>query len=354
MSAASKDSGNWFGQNYDKLTLVVALVLLLASSVYLLLIINGEKREIEDADFITRGVVKNPAEPVDIEAYVEDLKNSTRPFDSSNVTSNRLLTSEERVSCVNPECLKPIPYNATACPWCQKAQPEVKDITTLDRDEDGIPDVDEKALGLDPFDPNDALMDPDGDAFTNVEEFRFGSDPDDEDSTPPMVTKLRIANAIPKPIGLVFKSIRETGEVPSFQINSLTERNRSYFKSVGEEILGFVIESYDAEANSLFLRKGDRELTLELNKVGRDSEWEVRLVSLLDGKTYPAGRTDTLKPGSEFEVDGSTYKVIDITATAALIQDTNSGEEISVARYTPAELQDFRYRMQQRRTESRR
>lgn len=354
MSAASKDSGNWFGQNYDKLALVLALVLLLASSVYLLLTINGERQEIEDADFITIGVVQREAVPVDINAYQSNLVASTLPFNSSMITSNRLLISEERVACVNPECARPIPYNASACPWCQKPQPEVTDMTTLDRDEDGIPDLAEKELGLDPFDPNDALDDPDQDSFTNVEEYRFGSDLMDGESTPPPVTKLRIAKAIPKPIGLVFTPTTDRDGNTAFNFKSRSENNRSYFgKVIGDEILGFVIEAYDEEAKTLTLRKGKKVLSLEMDKVGMDREWEVKLVSLLDGRSYPPGRTETFKPGSELEIGGYTYKVIDITGGTVLMQDTSSGAEVTVARYTPAEIQEFQVRMRNRRPQPR-
>ena len=46
-----------------------------------------------------------------------------------------------------------------------------------DRDGDGLPDDYETSRGLDPQDPNDAVLDPDGDALTSLQEFQSGTDP---------------------------------------------------------------------------------------------------------------------------------------------------------------------------------
>lgn len=48
---------------------------------------------------------------------------------------------------------------------------------SLDSDGDGLPDAWEKAHGLNPFDPSDALGDPDGDGFSNLAEFRRKTNP---------------------------------------------------------------------------------------------------------------------------------------------------------------------------------
>ena len=53
---------------------------------------------------------------------------------------------------------------------------------SLDTDGDGIPDVDEIRLGLDPNDPGDALEDPDGEGLINLDEYHAGTDLFDEDT----------------------------------------------------------------------------------------------------------------------------------------------------------------------------
>jgi len=56
-------------------------------------------------------------------------------------------------------------------------------VTTVDdNDGDGIPDVEEVLLGLNPADPSDAFGDLDGDGLTNLAEHLLGSDADDSDT----------------------------------------------------------------------------------------------------------------------------------------------------------------------------
>lgn len=51
-----------------------------------------------------------------------------------------------------------------------------------DTDGDGLPDDWELEHGLDPDNPDDALLDADGDTLTNLAEFEYGTDPNDKDT----------------------------------------------------------------------------------------------------------------------------------------------------------------------------
>ena len=51
-----------------------------------------------------------------------------------------------------------------------------------DGDRDGMDDAWERAVGLDPGEPDDRYGDPDGDGLTNLEEYRHGGDPFEADS----------------------------------------------------------------------------------------------------------------------------------------------------------------------------
>ena len=55
-------------------------------------------------------------------------------------------------------------------------------FSSLDSDEDGMPDDWERAYGLDPYEPTDADEDPDGDGVTNLDEFLAGTDPTTADT----------------------------------------------------------------------------------------------------------------------------------------------------------------------------
>lgn len=60
-------------------------------------------------------------------------------------------------------------------------------VVDTDDDNDGIPDVDELASGLNPLDKTDALTDFDGDGLTNLEEYQQGSNIT-QDDVPPVLT----------------------------------------------------------------------------------------------------------------------------------------------------------------------
>ncbi len=57
-------------------------------------------------------------------------------------------------------------------------------VPVVDTDNDGLPDDWEIQYGLNPFDPNDALIDSDGDGLSNLTEFENGSDPTFYDGSP--------------------------------------------------------------------------------------------------------------------------------------------------------------------------
>lgn len=63
--------------------------------------------------------------------------------------------------------------------------------TPDDIDGDGIPNSAELSAGLDPKDPNDALLDADGDGFSNRYEVVVGTDPRNPTSCPPLWRRLR-------------------------------------------------------------------------------------------------------------------------------------------------------------------
>ncbi len=54
--------------------------------------------------------------------------------------------------------------------------PEYKGIPVIDTDADGMPDAWEKANGLNPNDPSDAILDCNGDGYTNIEKYINGID----------------------------------------------------------------------------------------------------------------------------------------------------------------------------------
>jgi len=73
----------------------------------------------------------------------------------------------------------------------------------IDSDSDGMPDVWETAFGLNPNDPNDALLDGDGDGMNNLQEYLCGTDPND----PKSVLKLSASRDTARGVVLRFKVV---------------------------------------------------------------------------------------------------------------------------------------------------
>jgi len=348
VSAVPKEPGSWFVQSYDKLILLIMLILLLASSVYLLMKIRAEKSALVAGASEQRVDQPISNDPIDIGPYRSNLIASANVFIGRTRTSNRLLVSEERVRCIWEECGNPIPYYAETCAWCGRPQPSVKNLS-LDRDGDGIEDEIEVKFGLDPFNVNDAIQDLDGDGFSNVEEHEFGSDMSDPKQAPPPGKKLRIAKVIRLPLNLLFKGILEKHDGIAFQINSV-ESGRSYFKGVGEIVEGYVIRSSSPDAPAgptLILQKGNAHLPLVRGKARKTEEWRVILISLLHGERFPSQMNVMLRVNDEIYVRGYTYKVVDINRSEVLIQDTDSGKAVTVSLLLSAELIDLRKRLGQ-------
>lgn len=117
-------------------------------------------------------------------------------------------------------------------------------ITEEDSDGDGIPDKWELQHGLNPKDPNDALLDPDDDGFTNLEEYKAKTNPKDPKSRPTYAKKLYVANVRSVPLGLRLKYFggAKEGEDPKkweIQIELLRKNGRPFkqqFKAVGDTV----------------------------------------------------------------------------------------------------------------------
>lgn len=79
-----------------------------------------------------------------------------------------------------------------------------------DSDNDGIPDVEERKLGLNPNNESDAGQDKDEDGFTNLEEYRANTDINNPKSRPPYSKKLYVKEVEVSNIGI--QIVRITGD----------------------------------------------------------------------------------------------------------------------------------------------
>jgi hypothetical protein len=120
---------------------------------------------------------------------------------------------------------------------------------------------------------------------------------------------------------LVFMSVSKlSADKTLFQIN-LRSGDRTWWKSLGEEIEGFKLVSYNektAEGPELTLQRGEKKIPLIKGRAVPRDEYAVTLNSRLEGVSLPPVRVD-----EEFTVKGVKYRVkkVDMDGMRVLIHD---------------------------------
>jgi parallel beta-helix repeat protein len=106
----------------------------------------------------------------DIDVFPTD-PNESEDTDSDGVGNNTDTDDDgDNVLDVNDK----FPLDATE--WLDTDSDTVGNNADTDDDNDSIPDADEIALGLDPLDDSDAIIDSDGDGMINIDEYLAGTD----------------------------------------------------------------------------------------------------------------------------------------------------------------------------------
>lgn len=184
-------------------------------------------------------------------------------------------------------------------------------------------------------------QDPDEDRFSNLEEFIAGTDPTNEKSVPPYYTKLRLVKFDPKPFRLKFSGTPDEGQ--TFTINTKDLGGRTQFLQIGDMIQGapYKLLSYekksatrnemDIDTSELTIQNTEsgQKIVLVYDKEADDPTSYGDFVYLFDKSTLRVKKDDefSLKPE-----DNKKYKLIDISAQEAVIQDIASGEKHQIGR----------------------
>jgi hypothetical protein len=314
---------------YDKIAAGLVLLLLLLTVAYLAVSLGGMQKT--EADFAAKLEDMTPehahALAADVSPYRAAKLKMLHPVRLADWT-NALFVPETRVWCV--DCRQPIPFVAKVCPFCKQDQPIPKhERPTRDLDQDGMWDVWEMEHGLNPNDPSDARRDPDDDGFTSLEEFRGNprSDPMDANDHPPIGAKLHVKSISADPFRLLFKSVLKLPDGSlKFAINTRGD-TRTYFKKLGEEIGGFVLEKYEQKfveeerggvkrkvnRSVLTLKRGSKLIPLTMGRRVSYVELTAVLVFSLDDSEY------TLKMGGILDLKGTKYKVIRIDSRSETV-----------------------------------
>ena len=189
---------------------------------------------------------------------------------------------------------------------------------------------------LDYGNPNIKNEDPDKDGFTNLEEFLAGMDPTDPNSHPAYYTKLRLTKFDPVPFRLKFGG--DSGDGETFIINARDTKSRTQFLKLGDMIEGapYKLLSYekktttknDMEVNvsELVIQNIDtgQKIVLVYDKEADDPTSFGEFIYLWDNSKLRIKKGDdfTLPPENDHK-----YKLIDISAQEAQIEDLGSGQQ---------------------------
>ena len=181
-----------FLKHYDRLAAVLVLVALLISLAFLVLKGVSLQQEVSEynADLEAGQPSTSQVKPADNAADLALIAVVANPpaekllVLQDNPEAANLGTPERRLLCV--KCTKPIVWGADKCTFCGATQPKEEkiDLAAVDSDGDGIPDIEELKLKLDPQNGNDVDLDNDADGFTNIEEYLAKTDMNDAKSHP--------------------------------------------------------------------------------------------------------------------------------------------------------------------------
>jgi hypothetical protein len=181
-------------------------------------------------------------------------------------------------------------------------------------------------------------QDSDNDKFTNFEEWKAKTDPQDPKSHPPFTDKLRLKKFIQIPFRIVFQARDDE----TFQINTIDLKRPSQFLKVGDMIAGtpFKIEKFEEKSvtNKLGIPEDTSELTIRSQTTGEEMVLPIgKIVNSPDVyaefKYLWDNSEFTKKKDQDFQLspnDKTTYKLIDIDQSQALIKNLGTGAEIKV------------------------
>ncbi len=348
-----------FLKHYDRLAAIVVLVALLLSLLFLVLKGVELKKEVSeyDADLESGQPSNSQLTPVDSTADMALIAAVAKPTAEmllekpESVDLPSLGTPERRLLCV--KCAKPIAWGVDNCTFCGVAQPKEKkiDLAAVDTDGDGIPDLEERLLNLNPEDGADVDLDNDKDGFTNLEEYQAKTDMNDAKSHPSYQSRISLAkiegtklqvratSKMPLPptkdaegkivphYNVTFVSVNEDGKVGG------TSLRVADGKPIGKT--GFIFESFKelpkkeilvgehkqkrfVDVSEIVLKRasdGKKITTIMWDK--NNPEWpgdpliEQRATLEFD---VPDLKPVTVAPGGKFSVKGEEYAVLSVDA----------------------------------------
>lgn len=267
---------------------------------------------------------------------------------------------------VCPHCVRVIPSEAfpkpntlttKPCPLCQKDlhAPQRPDLhVMLDTDGDGIPDRDEKVLGLNINDPIDGLVDSDADDFSNYEEYLFKTKLNDSKNHPPYYTMLHVGSIVRPalPFRLKKVTVRDPKNLSSamiqVEVDVLRKPSQDRILRLGSKFdtmagiyeivdikyvtrknsMGIVVREYEIIVSK---RGSSERIPMKVRQRVLEPRYEIHMVRSYMGKSHEF----ELYAGSEFKLGSmktgiESYKVLSMNLAKKEVVLLFNGKKVTV------------------------
>lgn len=350
---------------YEKIILAVFLLVFIISLILLILaLIKSQEIKEEDLKFPMKQPEYRRINPDDFgvqknfESEKKWEKVTARTEGDKDFTD--LLSPYKIARCPNPECQKLIPRSSFvpngSCPICKFAlqgpEDKARPSPQHDTDEDGIPDKEEIAAGLNPNDPTDALKDLDNDGFSNLEECRAKTKIKDPKSHPPYAKRIYIESIKRNKLPMVLTKVTAHGEdkktwsiqveqvidgksrTKFYKINSAVMLNdRKYeIKDITSETVEERVDSRNTRKRNVFSiviqEEGDKPIIAKEKEDVWENNEKVKIIDAFTEKEYNVAVNETFSIGDERTGEEKyTVKSVDGTKKTVIIKKNDNGVE---------------------------
>jgi hypothetical protein len=324
---------DWIKKNPAQFSLGLVALLLAVSSVLLIFMAQGFNETF--ADIQGNVVKKSEIKALDTTALTNALASLKKSANWTIVSGSSSLFVSEKYIFKDGKLVRP------GDPKGAPLHPPIPNQWFLDN-------------GLDILSNTALDDDPDQDGFTNLEEWigtgietaPKSTDPNKADSMPPYRVKLFLKEAIKKPFRMVFMS-RPDDDTAA--INTLDLRQPTVFCKLGDMIKGTKFKIIKFEGKMEETQYGPKDASvLTLQNTETLEELLLPIEKQIDSPDSSAKFEFTWKGHEEFTVRKNAkfslksepkveYKLIDISANEALIQNAATGEQFKIgSRKEPA------------------
>lgn len=325
------DKANFLIANYDKLVLLVGLVLLVIGGVFFALSLGEVTNEaMDDADRVLarKAPEKTGVEAVDMEPYAAQLRQTRNPAQVAEVgtAQESFLASEKRVKCV---CGKVMVVGLETCPACKASLVVVNKVD----EEAKKGEAWAKKFGV-TLDDTDS----DGDGFTNAEEYAMGTDPTNAKDHSDYLDSLTIKLPL-KPTYVPFY-LKAVNKIPSGYRCEFAMGKSLFNATIGEEL---VIVKTSGVGKVKKTETGFKLIAAE------KAEKKVKMAGVSGTKTVDASfvTVERISDGKKLEltVQSGKPKLVPVDVKATLVYSRGTVQEMEVVTGQEIDLNGTKYKV---------